>query len=46
MSLMHLGTLVDHQARYLGDHLALVCGSERLTWRQLDARVNRLADAH
>jgi hypothetical protein len=30
---MHLGTLVDRQARCRGDHLVLVCGSERLTWQ-------------
>ncbi|HET9012836.1 MAG TPA: class I adenylate-forming enzyme family protein, partial [Gemmatimonadaceae bacterium] len=42
---MNMGTLVPRHARYRGDHLALVCGRTRLTWRELGARVNRLANA-
>jgi long-chain acyl-CoA synthetase len=42
---MNMGTLVPHHARYRPDHLALVCGETRLTWRQLGARVNRVANA-
>jgi len=42
---MRRGMLVDREARYRGHHLALVCGSERLTWRHLGARGSRLANA-
>ena len=42
---MTLATLLARHARYRGEHLALVCGDERLTFAQLDARVNRLANA-
>src|SRR5262245_26412351 len=42
---MTLATLLAKHARYRGEHLALVCGDERLTFGQLDARVNRLAHA-
>jgi len=42
---MNLGTLLPKHARCRPDHLALVCGDDRLTFRQLDARVNRLANA-
>lgn len=42
---MNMGTLVPRHARYRPDHLALVCGDTRLTWRELGERVNRLANA-
>ncbi len=42
---MNVGSLLPRHARYRGSHLALVCGAERLTWTQLAARVNRLANA-
>jgi long-chain acyl-CoA synthetase len=42
---MNMGTLVPRHARYRPDHLALVCGATRLTWRELGGRVNRLANA-
>jgi long-chain acyl-CoA synthetase len=42
---MHLGTLLSRHARSRPDHLAVVVGHERLTFRQLNARVNRLANA-
>jgi long-chain acyl-CoA synthetase len=42
---MNLGTLLPRHARYRPDHLALVVGRERLTFRELHARVNRLANA-
>jgi long-chain acyl-CoA synthetase len=42
---MNMGTLVPRHARYRPDHPALVCGATRLTWRELGARVNRLANA-
>src|SRR5678815_5364824 len=41
---MNIGTLLPRHARYRPDHLALVVGDERLTFRQLNARVNRLAN--
>jgi acyl-CoA synthetase (AMP-forming)/AMP-acid ligase II len=40
-----IGTLLPRHARYRPDHLALVFGEDRLTFRQLDARVNRVANA-
>ena len=40
---MNIGTLLPRHARYRPDHLALVVGDERLTFRQLNARVNQLA---
>ncbi len=42
---MNIGTLLPRHARYRPDHLALVVGEERLTFRALNARVNRLANA-
>jgi long-chain acyl-CoA synthetase len=42
---MNLGTLLPRHAQYRPDHLALVFEAERLTYRQLTARVNRLANA-
>ncbi|NYD44504.1 amino acid adenylation domain-containing protein/non-ribosomal peptide synthase protein (TIGR01720 family) [Actinomadura luteofluorescens] len=35
--------LLDEQARTRPDALAVICGEQRLTYRQFDARVNRLA---
>lgn len=42
---MNVGSLLEREARYRPDHLALVCGSHRLTFAALAARVNRLANA-
>jgi long-chain acyl-CoA synthetase len=42
---VNVGSLVPRHARYRGDHLAVVCGETRLTWRELGARVNRLSNA-
>jgi acyl-CoA synthetase (AMP-forming)/AMP-acid ligase II len=42
---MNLGTLLTRHARYRPDHLAVVFGEHRLTFRQFNARVNRLANA-
>ena len=42
---MNIGTLLPRHARYRPDHLALVFAGHRLTFRQLNARVNRLANA-
>jgi long-chain acyl-CoA synthetase len=42
---MNISTLLSRHARYRPDHLAVVFEGERLTFRQLNARVNRLANA-
>lgn len=42
---MNLGLLLGQHSRYRPDHLAVVCEEERLTFRQLEARVNRFANA-
>ncbi|OGK81556.1 MAG: hypothetical protein A2X53_06715 [Candidatus Rokubacteria bacterium GWA2_70_23] len=42
---MNLGTLLPRHARYRPDHLAVVLGEHRFTWRAFNARVNRLANA-
>lgn len=42
---MNIGTLLPRHARYRGQHLALVASGQPLTYRELDAYVNRLANA-
>ena len=42
---MNIGALLSRHARYRPDHLALVAGGQRLTYRELNAIVNRLANA-
>jgi long-chain acyl-CoA synthetase len=42
---MNVGGLLPRHAAFRRDHLAVVCGDERLTWGALEARVNRLANA-
>ena len=42
---MNVGSLLARHARYRPEQLALVCGAHRLTFRELDARVNRFANA-
>jgi acyl-CoA synthetase (AMP-forming)/AMP-acid ligase II len=42
---MHIGSLLPRHARYRPDHLAVVCGARRLTFRELEAEVNRFANA-
>ena len=42
---MNVGSLLPRHARYRGEHVALVCGDVRLTYAELSARVNRLANA-
>jgi acyl-CoA synthetase (AMP-forming)/AMP-acid ligase II len=42
---MNIGTLLPRHARYRPDHLAVAFERQRLTFRQLNARVNRLANA-
>jgi len=42
---MNIGALLPRHARYRPDHLAVVFEDQRLTFRQFNARVNRLAHA-
>src|SRR6266536_2730518 len=42
---MDIATLLPRHARYRPNHLAVVFEDHRLTFRQLDARVNRVANA-
>jgi len=43
--IMNLGTLPTRHARYRPDHTAVVFGEERLTYREFNRRINRLANA-
>jgi long-chain acyl-CoA synthetase len=42
---MNIGTLLPRHARQRGNHWAVICGETRLTFRQFNARVNRIANA-
>ena len=42
---MNVGTLIPRHGQYRGDHCAIVCGDQRLTYAQLAARVNQTAHA-
>jgi acyl-CoA synthetase (AMP-forming)/AMP-acid ligase II len=42
---MNIAGLLNHHARYRPDHPAVVCGDVRLTFRELERRVNRTANA-
>ena len=42
---MNMGSLLPRHARFRGDHTALVVGERRLSYRQLNAYVNRLTSA-
>jgi acyl-CoA synthetase (AMP-forming)/AMP-acid ligase II len=42
--MLELASLVGRHARYRPDHLAVVFGDERLTWREFAARVARVAN--
>ena len=42
---MNIGSLMPRHARFRGSHTALIVGPHRLTWRDLNAYVNRLANA-
>jgi len=42
---MNVGSLLPWHARYRPDHLAMVCGEERLSFAELETSVNRLANA-
>jgi acyl-CoA synthetase (AMP-forming)/AMP-acid ligase II len=42
---MNIGTLLTRHAHYRPHHVAVMCGDQRLTFRELNQRVNRLAHA-
>jgi len=42
---MNIGTLITNHASYRPDHLAVVFDDCRLTWREFNSRVNKLANA-
>jgi acyl-CoA synthetase (AMP-forming)/AMP-acid ligase II len=42
---MNIGSLFTRHAQYRPDHLAFVFEDQRLTWRELNKSVNRLANA-
>src|ERR1700685_2334349 len=42
---MNVGSLLSLHALQRPEHLAVVCGADRLTFRQFNERVNRLANA-
>jgi acyl-CoA synthetase (AMP-forming)/AMP-acid ligase II len=42
---MNLGLLLRRNALYRPDHTAIVCDGQRLTFNQLERRVNRLSNA-
>ena len=42
---MNVGSLLPWHARFKPDHLAVICGEERVTFAELEKRVNRLANA-
>jgi long-chain acyl-CoA synthetase len=42
---MHVGSLLPAHALHRPEHLAIVCGDQRFTFRQFNERVNRLANA-
>ena len=45
MSTLNIGTLLTRHARYRPDHSALVVGNRRLSFRELNTRVNKLSNA-
>jgi len=42
---MNVGSLLPWHARFRPDHVAVICGNERLSFRELEQRVNSLANA-
>ncbi|MDP9179582.1 MAG: AMP-binding protein, partial [Gemmatimonadota bacterium] len=42
---MNLGLLLSRDSRYRPDRLAVVCDDQRLSFREVESRVNRLANA-
>ena len=43
--MLNVGSLLPWHARHRPNHLAVICGEERLTFAQLEESVNRLANA-
>lgn len=43
--MLNVGSLLPWHARHKPNHLAVICGDERLTFAQLEESVNRLANA-
>jgi long-chain acyl-CoA synthetase len=43
--MLNISGYIDHHARFRGEELALVFDQQRLTWREVAARVNRLGAA-
>ena len=43
--MLRIGALLEHWAEHRPDALALVCGAQRLSWRELRRRVHRCANA-
>jgi non-ribosomal peptide synthetase component E (peptide arylation enzyme) len=41
---MNVGSLLPWHARFRPEHTAVICGDERLTFAELEERVNRLAN--
>jgi len=39
-----IGDMITNNARRIPDHEGLICQNERITWRELNQRVNRLAN--
>ena len=42
---MHIGTLLPRHAHFRPDHTAVIFGDDRLTFREFNKSVNRLANA-
>ena len=42
---MHIGGLLSRHARYRSNHTAVIVGDARLTYREFNARVNKVAHA-
>jgi len=42
---MNIGNILSHHARFRSDHMALVCGDQRLTYNELNRSVNQIANA-
>ena len=45
MPALNIGTLLTRHARYRPEHPALVVGDQRLSFRELNAHVNKLCNA-
>ena len=43
--MLNIGSLLPRHVRYRAGHLAVICGGQRLNFRDVSARVSRLANA-